>query len=53
MKDCDVCYQIVCKSCRWTATSRDVLLIQAGYMRECPDCGWMPGDLVENEADFI
>lgn len=53
MNDCDICYKIVCKGCGWTASPRDLLLIQTGRMKECPDCGWMPGDIVENEAELI
>ncbi len=53
MNDCDICYKIVCKGCGWTASPRDVLLIQSGRMKECPDCGWMPGDIMENEAELI
>jgi len=52
MDDCDRCYQIICGGCGWKATDRDILMIQAGYMKECPDCGWMPGDIVENEAEI-
>lgn len=53
MKDCEVCYKIICRSCGWEATDSDVLLIQGGMMTKCPDCGWMPGNISENEAKTI
>lgn len=53
MEDCDVCFKIICKNCQWTASPRDVLLIQTRRLKECPECGWMPGDTVENEAEII
>lgn len=45
-KDCDICYQIVCKRCGWKADEDAVLQIQKGEMTACPKCGWRPGDTV-------
>lgn len=53
MDDCDKCFKIICGNCQWEAKGKDILAIQAGYLKECPDCGWMPGTPVENEADIL
>jgi hypothetical protein len=53
MDNCDGCYKIICQNCQWEAKGKDILAIQAGFLKECPICGWMPGDPDENEAEII
>ena len=53
MNNCDDCYKIICQNCQWEAKPKDILAIQAGFLKECPVCGWVPGDEVENEAEII
>lgn len=43
-KDCDICYQITCKKCKWVAGMEEVEKIQKGELTACPMCGWKPGE---------
>lgn len=36
------CNRIACRRCSWVAKESDVKKIQAGILRNCPDCGWSP-----------
>jgi len=39
---CEMCFQIKCKQCSWTATEKDLIKIQKGELTTCPQCGWKP-----------
>jgi len=41
-KDCDICYKIICKQCKWEANDEEVAQIQQGELTTCPICGWKP-----------
>lgn len=45
-KTCDICFRIACKKCDWVATDEEVELVQKEILKECPKCGWKPGNQI-------
>jgi hypothetical protein len=42
-EECEVCFKIVCRQCKWEPNEKELLLIQQGKLTACPVCGWVPG----------
>lgn len=40
--NCDVCFKIICKICKWEPDEKEVEDIQSGVLTNCPECGWSP-----------
>ncbi len=40
--DCDICYKIICRNCKWEANPEETAEISKGNLTNCPICGWSP-----------
>jgi len=40
--NCDECYKIICKICKWEASEKELEDIRSGVLENCPVCGWSP-----------
>lgn len=41
--NCEECFKIVCRMCKWEPDVKQVEEIQTGTLTACPECGWVPG----------
>jgi len=42
-ENCEICFKIICKSCKWEASEVEIIKIRDGELTSCPICGWKPG----------
>lgn len=41
-KNCETCFKIICRNCKWEACEAEIEQIQKGDLTNCPQCGWSP-----------